>query len=58
MLSVGGTQAVVSRAGLPPLRSRVLLLVPPDASSMITLTICLVAAALVGFALLLFRRRD
>jgi len=58
MLAVGGTQAAFVRGpDLPPLQSCVLLPVPPDPRSKILLTICLLAAALVGFALLLFRRR-
>ena len=57
MLPVGGTKAAISAGRIatpavvrtPP--------VPPDSRSVLILTICLMAAALVGFVLLLFQRR-
>ena len=62
MLPVGGTQAAFSAGRTCRHCSRPYSFVrTPSGSSrprsMILLTICLVAAALVGFALLLFRRR-
>jgi len=53
----GDASRLLRGPDLPPLQSCVLLPVPPDPRSKILLTICLLAAALVGFALLLFRRR-
>jgi len=54
----GDASRLLRGPDLPPLQSCVLLPVPPDPRPMILLTICLMAAALVGFALLLFQRRD
>ena len=53
----GGTRVALSRAGLA---FESVVPVPPDSGPMpflLTLTICMVAAAILGFALLLFKRR-